>query len=124
MRLHNYFGLGGNKIKQQPMWYPEVTVSRNTIREMAHADDKLRRAIALTAQYCFIQNNWNHTQYHVDFTQDPQKVMDALLSDKSRDLKSEMLGSRSYWTFKEDNDKHPPYMSLFKILELCGFAKK
>lgn len=123
LRLHNYFGLGGNKMKQQPMLYPEVTVSRNTIREMSNADPKLRRAIALTAQYCYIQNNWNHAQMHVDFTQSPEKILDALLSDKSRDLKSEMLGSRGYWTFKEDDDKHPPYMSLIRILELINFVK-
>lgn len=122
LRLHNYYGLAGNKMKQQPMLYPDVTISRNTIREMANADYKLKRALELTAQYCYIQNNWNHAQFPFDFTKDPKFILDALMSDKDRDLKSEMLESRGYWLFEDQQDTRK-YMSLFKILDLSGLKK-
>jgi len=122
LRLNNYFGLVGSKQKQSCVLYPDVSVSRNTIREMCKADPKLRRAIQLTAQYCFIQKNWNTSEYPVDFSQSPEKIFDGLMSDKSKNVKDDVLNSRGYWTYDNSEDR-PQYMSLFKVLSLAGLNK-
>ena len=123
LRLHDYYGLLGNKMKQQTVFLPDVTVSRNTVREIANSNYEFRRALELTAQYCFIKNNWNHATFAFDFKKDPKEIMDALMSDKNRDIKSEILNSRGYWTFMDQKDDRN-YMSLFMVLKLAGCEKK
>lgn len=123
LRLHDYYGLLGNKMKQQTVFLPDVTVSRNTVREIANSNYEFRRALELTAQYCFIKNNWNHAAFAFDFKKDPKEIMDALMSDKNRDVKSEILNSRGYWTFMDQKDDRN-YMSLFMVLKLAGCEKK
>lgn len=116
LRLHNYFGLNGNKQKQQVALYPDLTISRNTIRELAKSTPQLRRALELTAQLCFIKNNWTIKTIPYDLNVEPKALFDKLMSDKNKTLVDDILNSRGYWTYLKD-DRH--YMSLFKILELA-----
>ena len=117
LRLNGYFGLEGNKQKQQCALYPELTISRNTIRELADATPQLRRALELTAQYCYIRTNWNTKDIPYDFSKSPTELFDKLNSDKNKTLVTDILNTRGFWTYK----KHAlPYMSLFKVLELAG----
>lgn len=109
IRENNYFGLNGNKQRQQPKLLPDVTISRNTMRQIASGNAQLRRALELTAHLCYLQNNG-----HV-FDGDPLQMFDWLLSDKNKSLKEEILNSRGYWTYKDD-DK--PYYSIFDIINL------
>lgn len=120
LRLHNYFGLLGSKQKQQPWILPDTTISRNTIRELSDSNYQLRRALEITAQYCYIKNNWDTREYPVTFDKDPQQLFDVLNSDKNKNLISDILNTRGYWTYCECEH---PYMDLFQILALAG-AKK
>ena len=115
LRLNNYFGLNGNKQKQQPFLTPDITISRNTVRSIASSSPQLRRALELAAQYCFIKNNWDTRTMHVDFSMEPAKVFDILNSDKKKTLVQDILNTRGYWTYDKDA---LPYMSLIRMLEL------
>ena len=115
LRLNNYFGLNGNKQKQQPFLMPDLTISRNTVRALSADNAQLRRALELAAQYCYIKNNWDTRNLHVDFNMDPNKLFDLLNSDKKKTLVQDILNSRGYWTYRKE-DK--PYMSVIRMLEL------
>ena len=91
--MNNYFGLNGNKQKQQPFLMPDTTISRNTVRQIAGSSPQVRRALELAAQYCFIKNNWNTRDLHVDFSMDPNKVCDILNSDKKNVLEINVVKS-------------------------------
>ena len=110
IRSHEYYGCNGNKQRQQLKLMPDVTISRNTLRQLADSDAKLRRALELTAHLCFVQGN-----YEVLPCKDPNRVFDWLISDKNKDLKEEILNSRGYWTYKDDGKV---YYSIFDILDL------
>ena len=116
LRLHGYFGLNGNKQKQQCALLPDLTISRNTVRDLAKSNPQLRRALELTAQLCYVRTNWNVKDLPFDMDIEPAKLFDKLMSDKNKNLVSDILNTRGYWTY----EKHPqPYMSLFKVLELA-----
>lgn len=117
LRLHDYFALNGSKQKHQCALYPELTISRNTVRELASATPELRRALELCAQLCFIKRNWNVKDLPFDFDISPSKLFDNLISDKHKTLADTILNTRGYWSYDK---KHPvSYMSLFKVLDLA-----
>lgn len=120
LRENNYFGLGGNKITQKVMGLPDVSVSRNTIRDIMAKDYRVCRALQLTAQYFFIKSSWFTANMPWDFDKNPYELMDKFMSDKNKNVVSDILESRGYWTYSPVDR---PYMSLFKVLELIG-AKK
>ena len=115
------FGLQGSKQKQQSYWLPDLSLTRNTFRELSDSSPELRRAIALTAELLFIQKNWYLAGTNEIFHFPPQKLFDALLSDRNKELKQEILQSRGYWTY-QDTDQ--PYMSLIKVLQLLMPTEK
>ena len=94
---------------------PDTTISRNTVRQIAGSSPQVRRALELAAQYCFIKNNWNTRDLHVDFSMEPAKVFDILNSDKKKTLVQDILNTRGYWTYDKTT---LPYMSLIRMLEL------
>jgi len=112
IRNHDFYGCDGNKQRQQLKLLPEVTLSRGTIRQLAEANEYVRRALEITAQFCFVKDSFfNNLPY--DINKDPMNLFDWLMSDKNKDLKEEILNSRSYWTYKKE-DK--PYLSVIDIL--------
>ena len=114
IRSNEYYGCLGSKQKQQLRALPDLTISRNTIRQLADSNQQLRRALEITAHFCFARNNFkSKTEY--DFNVDPARVFDWLNSDKQKTLKEELLNSRGYWTYKEDGK---PYYSIFDVLDL------
>lgn len=116
LRLHNYFGLAGNKQRQQCSLLPDLTITRNTVRQLANSKPELQRALELTAQLCFIKHNWNIKELPYDFSIDPKVLFDKLNSDKNKTLATDILNTRGYWTY----NKHPlPYMSLFRIMDMA-----
>jgi len=53
------FGIQGNNINYQLELYPEVNLSRTTVRSKIDEDPKLRRAINITSEMCQMQFFWN-----------------------------------------------------------------
>lgn len=120
LRLNEYYGLEGNKQRQQVALLPDVTISRNTVRELATAKPQLRRALEICAGLCYIKNNWNCAQYPYDFNITPSKLFEKLTADKNKTLVDEILNSRGYWTYGKCDI---PYMSLFTIMEKAKALK-
>lgn len=114
LRCHEYYGCDGSKQKQQLKLLPDVTISRNTVRQLVESNDQLRRALEITAQFCYARSAYNSRLVY-DLNADPNHLFDWLISDKQKTLKDEILNSRGYWTPKPI-DK--PYMSIFDVLEL------
>ena len=112
IRNNDYYGCNGSKQKQQLKLLPDVTLSRGTIRQLASANEHVRRALEITAHFCYVKN-FITTTIPYDLNKDPMNVFDWLMSDKQKDLKQEILNSRSYWSYKKE-DK--PYLSVFDIL--------
>lgn len=115
LRLNDYFGLTGNKQKHQVFLTPDVTISRNTVRQLADSSPQLRRALELAAQLCFIRNNWSRKDVPVDYDIEPVKIFELLNSDKKKTLVQDVLNTRGYWTYGKSEI---PYMSLIRVLEL------
>lgn len=127
LKQHEYYGLLGNKQKQQPFLMPDTTISRNTIREIASASAEVRRALEIAVTLCFIKTCYNTATFPYDFNIEPQKLFDQLNSDKNKSLVSDILHSRGYWTYQlpgQKNSDDLPYMSIFRIMELAKAMKK
>lgn len=117
LRINDYYGLNGSKMKQQSAFLPNITVSRNTVRDLAGNSYELSRALELTAQYCYIKNNWATNNLPFDFKMTPQDIYDKLTSDKAKTKMSDILNTVGYWTFKPTERQ---YMSLLDILGLIN----
>lgn len=115
LRINDYFGLNGNKQKQQPALMPDLTISRNTIREVTDSNAQVRRAIEVTAHLKFIQLNWITKNMPYDMSITPQALFDKLISDKNKNLVERVLNSRGYWTYADDGKE---YLSVFDILDM------
>lgn len=119
LRTNDYYGLNGNKLKQQVALYPDVTISRNTCRGLAATTYELSRALELTAQYCYIRTNWRTSNIPLDFSLTPAQIYDKLNGSKEKTLMQDILNSRGYWTYAE----HPrEYMSILDVLALLNTA--
>ena len=120
LRSNNYYGLVGNKQRHSVFLTPEKSFTRNTLRQLAETTPEVRRALQIAATICFIKNNWNLTKVPYDFSIDPQALFDRLTSDKHKEALSDVLASRSYWTYQKDER---PYMSIFRILNIAEAVK-
>lgn len=114
IRLDKYYGCKGSAVKQQLCLLPDLTISRNTIRQLAEDNGELRRALEITAQLCFIKNNWNFENVPYDLKTDPKNIFDWLMSDKHKTLRDDILHSRGWWSPYEEE---LPYMSVVEIMD-------
>ncbi len=107
------FGLGGNNVTFHLDLYPDVNLTRPTIRNKIDTDPLLCRAINITAELCqLIESN-------MDFDRkllcSPKELYDDLKA-KGYDWNI-ILQTRGWWTI--DNDKHPtPYLSTMDLLRI------
>lgn len=117
LRSNKYYGLNGNMQRHQAAFMPDVTLTRNSIRELTESNAELRRALEISAQYLYIVSNYNTAALPYDFTLTPTQIFDKL-NAKSKELVPRILNSRSYWTASVDNKDKQEYFSIFDILEL------
>lgn len=110
----NKYGFGGNAQNYFLELYPEVSLSRTTFRDKLDSDPKLRRAMHITYELCYMHQN--------GFVVDP----DWLCSPKElyEDLKKagydwdELLLSREYWLPLEWEDGAPGFLSTADLLRM------
>ena len=108
----NKFGLVGNNTNYALALYPDVRLSRTTIRSKIDEDAKLRTAITLTADLLQIKTQWHGTLPH-GFICDAETLYDDIAA-KGYDW-NVLLESRNYWTF--DQYTNPiPYLSAMDLL--------
>jgi hypothetical protein len=117
LKSNNYYGLNGSKIKHQPSFLPSKTISRNSIRT-DEASYEVRRALELSAQYCYLKQYWNTNAItEVDFSLSPIELYENI--NKSGSKWNDILNSRGHWAYNKDcthGDRE--YMSIFDVLSL------
>lgn len=113
IKSYGRFGLDGNDRTYFLDLYPNVNLSRTTIRGKIENDPKLRRALEITSELCQMTNLWHDMPEGLLCT--PKELYNSL-KDKGYDW-DRLLSTRGWWTF--DNDKHPiPYLSTKDLLEM------
>ncbi len=121
LRTNKGFMMQGNNITHQSMFLPDINLTRNTFRKACSTDHRITRALQLSAQLLYIQNNWSSKGFDFSMKPDPKKFVDFLMSDKSPYTVDRILNSRSYWLPEElKTEDTPEYLSIFDILELYG----
>lgn len=112
---NNIPGLNGSisAPKHSCVWYPDVKFGRKDIRFKEEEDYKLVRALELSAQYRYIQCNWNLSSLPFDFTQSFEQVYDKLIANDVN--MEEVLETTGYWNYKESSRK---YMSIMDLMEM------
>jgi hypothetical protein len=113
LRTYDYEGLtgGASKANNSCSWLPDVTFTRNNVREKFSADYKLCRAIELVARYRYIQLSWNLTKLPIDFTRSPEEVFDLL--NKQSIKMDDILNTTSNWSYQKYDR---PFMTLFDVI--------
>lgn len=113
--LLNYgrFGLGGNDKSYFLELYPDLLLSRSTVRGKLKKDPLAARALEITSRLLQMIN------YRCDDAEDimctPKELRDDLIA-MGYDW-NVLLATRTWWTF--NNDKHPvPYLETLDLLRM------
>ncbi len=108
------FGLTGTLQHYALDLYPDVKLSRTTVRTKIDNDPKLRRALNITSELLQMHQLWTHLDPKLLCT--PKELYDDLKA-KGYDWNEEILITRGWWTL--DNDKHPvKFLSTMDLLRL------
>lgn len=112
IKTNKRYSLEGNNIRYHSIFYPEVTITRPTVRKLLNEDPKLCRAIELGAQLL---------QLHIF---KPELAKTGLLCSPEElynDIKklgydwNELLDTRGYWTLDQYEHK-TPFLSIIDLL--------
>lgn len=111
IKENNRYGLEGNDRNYNLILYPDVSLSRTTVREKIDSDPLLRRAIKITADLLQIKTFYKDIPYEIP---DLKSLYEKL--EKQYGWKK-LLATRDYWTF--NNYEHKvPFLSTLDILEM------
>lgn len=94
--------------------YPEKTLHRTTIRNIVDESYETRRALELTTQLCFIQNNWFTANMPESIRMPITKFAEKLTKTSSPTI-DDVLNSTGCWTIGKHEKRK--YMSIFDIAE-------
>ena len=111
IRSYNRYGLTGSVQNYSLELYPEVSLSRTTIRGKIDDDEKLQRALQITSEMCQMLNHWDDPD---GLFCEPKALYDDLKT-AGYDW-SKILSSRGYWVYEEDKEGLPPYISTLDLL--------
>jgi len=107
------FGIGGTLQNFNLDLYPEVKLTRPTVRSKIDSDPLLRRAINITSELCQIKNIWKNTDSSLICT--PAELYNDL-KNQGYDWNT-LLNTRGYWMF--NNDEQPVhYLSTMDLLNM------
>lgn len=110
----DYFGLTGSKSRHKLALYPEVILTRPTVRDIVSEDKKLIRAMEIMAGYAIMKTEWNTAHMDVDFSRSGEEFAEAVLKHPKLGAEK-VLSSTGYWRFnpkKTDN-----YLSVLDMLK-------
>ena len=108
----NRFGLDGNNTNYHLTLYPDVNLTRTTIRSKINEDPLLARAINITSELCQIYQFMNIDK---DLVCTPQELYDDI--KKLGYDWNVLLNTRGWWTL--NNDKHEiPFLSTMDLLRM------
>jgi len=107
------YGIGGNVQNFHIALYPDVNLTRRTIRQKIEDDKKLQRALTITSEMLQMRMMWHHLEDELVCT--PEQLYKEL-KEKGYDWDL-LLNTRGYWTFQED--KNPmPFLSTMDLLRM------
>lgn len=111
----NGYGLGGNDRSYYMELYPEVALSRTTVRRKLNADAKLRRACEITSE--MLQLIQFHRLYDSELLPDPKTLYEDLKTiGYDWDV---LLNTRGYWVFEEEEHEHEKkFLSTMDLLRM------
>jgi hypothetical protein len=103
----------GNNQSFSPLLLPDVTVTRNNLRDTFDSNYRAARAIELTAQLCFIQQFWS-TYRMPEYVHTPIEKFAELLTHNEKMSVDRVLESTSVWsTSKQERER----LSIMDVLE-------
>lgn len=110
------YGIEGSNTNYNMTLYPDVSLSRTTVREKIDNDPKLRRAIKITADMAQIKLFYKELPLTIPT---PAELYEKLDKEFGWDL---VLSTRDWWTF--NNYEHPvPFFSTLDMIEFCNDRK-
>lgn len=116
LRNNKYYGLGTpNKVKNPILG--DLNLGRTKIFDLS-LNYKVERALELTYQLFFIQNNWSFRDQPVDYSI-PIEVFAEKLQGSGYAI-DDILNSRGWWTYKSAPGIDRSYLTLPDILEIIN----
>lgn len=113
LKVNDRYGFNGTLQNYSLDLYPDVKLSRTSVRSKIDSDPLLRRALVITAEMCQMNYLWEESDKALLCT--PKELYD--------DLKTlgydwnVLLSTRGWWT--ANNDKHPiPFLSTLDLLKM------
>lgn len=108
------YGIDGSNISYWLDVYPEVKLSRTTIRGKINSDYKLRRAMNMTSEMCQMSELWH--SHRLIYRWYPADVY-RILKERGYDWEL-LLMTREWWTVNDD--QHPiPRLGNVDVLNMC-----
>ena len=113
LKTNDYWGLGGNNLNHYLEIYPDVKLSRTTVRRKIDEDLKLQRALNITAE---LAQMWMFHREYGDLLCTAKELYDDIKA-QGYDWDMILSQTRGWWTF--DDEKHPlKYLSIMDLLHL------
>jgi len=110
------FGIGGNMQNYYMELLPDVTLSRTKVRQKLHQDEKLRRAVQITAD--ILQMHQFHRGYPENLLCAP-KVLYEDLKAMGYDWDVLLGNTRGYWVFEKEEKAHDKqFLSTLDLLNM------
>jgi hypothetical protein len=112
------YGLEGNVQNYSLALYPDVKLSRTTVRNKIDTDNKLRRALNITSEMCQMNSTWHVTDPELKKT--PKQLYDEI---KALGYDWDMIldKTRSWWTTDNDSPKHD--LLFLSTMDLLNIAR-
>tara|TARA_B100001057_G_scaffold463613_1_gene517981 strand:+ start:200625 stop:202073 length:1449 start_codon:yes stop_codon:yes gene_type:complete len=110
------FGVGGNDRGYFLDIYPDVKLSRTTVRGIADEDYLLQRAMEITAEMCQMQLIWKGDKLADKYRITPEELY-TRLKEKGYDW-SVLLNTRGYWVFEGSTDPLN-FLSTMDLLKMA-----
>lgn len=115
IKENNRFGIEGNNTSYNLIIYPDVKLSRTTVRSKIKSDKLLRRALNITAELLQLQI------YHPELESlgllcSPSELYEDIIK-LGYDWKA-LLDTRGYWLANQYSSKELPYLSTVDLLKM------
>jgi hypothetical protein len=106
--------VNGNRSTYRCVFYPDVPMSRTTVRGLLDSDYKLSRAIEIACQMRQMEMLWSDLDPELHC--DPETLYNDIKAlGYDWDI---LLDTRSYWVFIEDEGKEKPFLSTMDLLRM------
>ena len=112
IKENNRYGIEGTNVSYHLDLYPSVNISRTTVRSKLNNDEKLRRAVNITAE--LHQLTIFQTQLREYFCTPKELYEDIKKLGYDWDV---LLNTRGYWTINQYDNK-VPFLSVIDLLKM------